>query len=397
METKHSKIDGQSQMSAHQKQQVWVINNSGGDDDNDDAIDDYDNYDENALLDYTQKRVDKAFDACFEKYKLLYNRWGTANVLCVDGTSSCMKTSILNGAGSPDSVMKVQKYRRFTNSTTYTPSMLGYISAGMLDIQAATEFAFSDRSPLNVLEWYVLWKFMDAYVSRFGNVDPDPGAAHSSFFVEFDGAIDELKNSFFYQSLYEQLNVISLVDSNVTRCDDRRKIRGIGSDTERSTWKYYTYLQNRMYKRLHPYIDLAWFDVPYQTSNSDVRNALIVEFTKFKNRLNACQPAYRTRGVEFALPVVECSGSDLVLKNFSTFAYREFARQEVKRVRNQPRSEDLSDVLGCIANIESPMYSATVPVQNSNAVMFDDTLDASSPPCQPETDSDTDIEEFKDF
>lgn len=34
------------------------------------------------------------------------------------------------------------------------------------------------RSPLNVLEWHVLWKFMNKYLKKFGNVTPCP--EHSS-------------------------------------------------------------------------------------------------------------------------------------------------------------------------------------------------------------------------
>lgn len=121
--------------------------------------------------------------------------------------------------------MKVQRYRKFVNTNTYVPSMLGYVACGMSDVESARKLQFMDRSPLNVLEWHVLWQFMDKYVKFYGNARPRPNDEHRTFFAEFDDMFDALCRSYYYKTFRWWLTVIALVDSNTNRCDQRRGIR----------------------------------------------------------------------------------------------------------------------------------------------------------------------------
>lgn len=250
------------------------------------------------------------------------------NVLCVDGTSCCKKTSILNAIGILP-VLKVQKYRNFVNSTTYAPSAMGYVCAGMSDVLQATEFRVMDRSPLNVLEWHVLWKYIDKYVKLFGNVAPDLKIEeHFTFFNEFDIIFKSLKDSYFYDFFRQRLDTLAIIDSNIERCDNVLLRRSTGSDAERAGWKFYTFMQNRMYCILYEYIDISWFDGVTENQKDVVAilaselKQLLFKFTK-NTEINDWK--------KFKLPI-SMVGVDLTLRNFHTFAYRSMIRNRANMI-----------------------------------------------------------------
>lgn len=261
-------------------------------------------------------------------------------VLCVDGTSCCKKTSILASTGFTD-VLKVQKNRKFINTNSFAPSVLGYISAGMLDIMSAAEPTFMDRSPLNVLEWHFLWKFMDKFYSMFGNVTPDVETyeEHADFFNDFDRVFADLKD---YCDIFNRsLDIVCVIDSNLERCDADRLRRNEGTDYERSTWKFYTFMQNRMYRVLHRCIDLAWFD----SENMDCNDIVIIVASCLKNTLMKFprQPRRHDGRVNFYLPV-PTNGTDFTLRNYSTFVYREIIRQKAQELVRRELADDRVDV-----------------------------------------------------
>lgn len=180
--------------------------------------------------------------------------------LCLDGTSCTKKSSILQKTGGL--VTKVQRYNPTTHPNTWFPAMIGYVCAG---INGNYRFGphFSDRSPLNPLEWYNQWLVFEYYVKLFGNVEPDYKNLQMKVVLnEFDEFFDDLKQTYFYKLYANHCNTMVIIDSNVERCDSLRMKRREGSDCERSHWKFYTSLQNKMYQRLYPQscIDLAMFD-----------------------------------------------------------------------------------------------------------------------------------------
>lgn len=97
-----------------------------------------------------------------------------------------------------------------------------------------------DRSPLNVLEWFILWKFMYLFHNTFGNVDPYTVNC-TVFLEEFDRVFDFLKNSYYYKMIRSNVDVVAIIDSDTERCDDKRLLRNEGTDGMRSKWKYYTF------------------------------------------------------------------------------------------------------------------------------------------------------------
>lgn len=200
------------------------------------------------------------------------------NILCVEGTSCVKKTSTLNSTNLP--VVKTKNFATIINGNSYGPSMIAAACAGEIyhietsnkrDLDSTK--CFFDRPSTNYMEWSILWQMFDLYVREFGNVKPDP-KKQRSFFNEFDKAFINLRNNYCYDYFVSRINIVSVIDTNVERCDNARKLRNTGSDMERSNWKYYTTLQNRKERILHPfgYIDLAWFDANYEQRRRENRN-----------------------------------------------------------------------------------------------------------------------------
>lgn len=249
---------------------------------------------------------ESVFDICKRKVNLDL-LVAPNNTLCLDGPSCTKKSSILAATGRL--VTKVQQLVNVFQPDNYPPSTFGYICAGVKQMLCG-EPHFNDRSPLNVLDWWFLWLLLDVVLRVFGNnippnmgsgvipppQPPQPPSQPSSESasnkhhedIEFDSLLTHmsdymmnkmnlLKNDKIRQyiklfQLYKDdyirttwtrdINCIAVVDSNIDRCDELRRQRNQGSDAERSSWKFYTFMQNLMYSILYPnlYIDLAWFD-----------------------------------------------------------------------------------------------------------------------------------------
>jgi len=206
--------------------------------------------------------------------------------------------------------------------------MIGYIFSGIQEVLSMAVPCLMDRSPLNVLEWYILWKLLDKYQNLYGNTDPEKTDC-SAFLLEFDRVISCLKNSYFYMEMRRWLDVIAIVNSDTVKCDNKRRLRNEGSDQERSEWLYYTYFLNRMYKILYNYIDLVWFEnIDYDVV--DVISASIREHLKDK------LPIKPVHFMKFKYPntVVSTDGIDLVLQNFHTHIHRDLGRINVSGILN---------------------------------------------------------------
>ena len=137
------------------------------------------------------------------------------NTITVDGTSCTKKTSTLDATGRP--VTKVQRHTNAKNADTYAPSVIGYLMAGMVNQSNDKRAKFNDRSPRNVVEWYVLWKLMALYVAMFGNVRPHPNIPHMTKYLElFKSMFSALKSWYVYHHFRSRINGIAFIDSN--RC-----------------------------------------------------------------------------------------------------------------------------------------------------------------------------------
>lgn len=189
------------------------------------------------------------FELCMKK---LSPQCKLANAkLCLDGTSCTNKSTILRSSGLK--VCKIQSKHKYINANTFGPSLIGYVMGGMEFVtNISRDMEIFDRSPLNVIEWRILWMIMDGYVKRFGNAEIDPDDDKCKKYIRYTTIIfKHLYNSPFYQHFRRKLNVIAIIDSNIQRCDEMRSKRNIGSDSERSKWKFYTHFQNLMYSTLY--------------------------------------------------------------------------------------------------------------------------------------------------
>lgn len=307
-----------------------------------------------------------------------------ATVIHLDGTSCTRKTSTLKVTEYP--VTKIQHETPLTNTDTYGPSMFGYIVSGMIQQRNDSSARFNDRSPLNVLEWCMLWRLMSLFKKTFGNVLPIfdktiASAAMIRYLDTFDCIFFNLKEAYYYKHFRDQINALALIDTNVDRCDKLHCKRNEGNDAERSEWKYYTSLQNRMYQILYEdaCIDLNLFN------NASIEDTTIgiATFLKEKmsrlieinlnDRINHCKrqlDEFRRHGIikgdKFPLnPIsvhvrdVDTSKNnassttmrprDITLINATAHVYRLMGRikcktimpQEINKMRNNREEEEL--------------------------------------------------------
>lgn len=184
-----------------------------------------------------------------------------ARTICLDGTSATKKSTILRLTNLP--MIKIQRCFPAIEINSHGLSMIGYILAGvnLLNKGQDKKPQVMDRSPLNPFEWYLLWSVFESYLKKFGNVTVRPNEEHREFVEQQIEKFETMRRLPYYVYLRERINTIVIIDSNIDRCDLTRKSRGIGSDNERSDWRFYTFFQNLMYKTLYPdsFIDLNWF------------------------------------------------------------------------------------------------------------------------------------------
>lgn len=281
---------------------------------------------------------------------------GNTNTITVDGTSCTKKTATLNATGRP--VTKVQRYNNAKNANTFGPSMIGYVMAGMVNQSIDKRPKFNDRSPLNVLEWYLLWKLMDTYVVKFGNVRPHPSVPQMTGYLdEFRRLFTRLKSWYVYEHFRSRINGIAFIDSNVDRCDRLHAARNEGSDNERAAWLFYTPLQNLMYEILYPeaIIDMDWFNDA--TTDVVVEGVAVFLDNLLRNTTRRTVVEEPTFTVQLAPPVVWVRGQDFTMHNMSTHVYRSVGRAGVKRILDAASTFDMDSYVPDYATV----YNATGP------------------------------------
>lgn len=277
---------------------------------------------------------------------------GRNYTLCLDGTSCTKKSSILEATEML--VVKNQQYNNNENSDTYFPTMIGYITSGIATLSCGGPH-FNDRSPLNVYEWPILWKIMGKFVRQFGNSAVDENNPDILVFlnevVEIFTAYRESNNLF-----SSKINTIALIDSNISRCDSLRYLRGVASDKERSTWKFYTALQNLMYKTLYPdlVIDLDWFG----DAETDVVVQGIAIFLKSVLFELSSKPNLESAPlIKLKMPKIKEPGIDHTLKNITTHAYRSIGRWGCRKLAYQDDysidSENLHSRIPSFINVDN--------------------------------------------
>lgn len=313
------------------------------------------------------------------------------NTITVDGTSCTKKTATLTATGRP--VTKVQRHNNAKNANTFGASMIGYVMAGMVNQSIDTRSKFNDRSPLNVLEWHLLWKLMDSYAAKFGNVRPHPKMTR--YLEDFRRVFTQLKSWYVYKHFRSRINGIAFIDSNVDRCDQMHMTRNEGSDKERASWLFYTPLQNLMYEVLYPeaIIDMDWFndattDVVVEGVSVFLNNLLS---NTIKRTANAGEPTFTVR---LAPPVVSVHDQDFTMHNISTHVYRSVGRAGVKRILDTVDTFDVDSYTPnyvTVCNVIGPngeSWSKAAKHTDVGEPTFDSAVTASST-VEEETDMDS--------
>lgn len=253
----------------------------------------------------------------------------------------------------------MQRYNTIREPNSFGVSYVGYPCSGYIDVcnyeddntregsQSScslwTQPAIHDRTLYNNGDWYILWQFMDSYNEMFGNEEYNCGDTelHKLFKKKFEHAFNLYSKTHAFQFFRKRSNVLILINSNSAQVDRIRSERGISSDYERSKWKFYTDLQNEMYKLLYPdcHIDYAWFsnakldDIKYGITQcihrlmDDYQYTIMDSLLKLKSKrvdLKLPTPTYNVFGVE----------NDFYLNNMKTHVYRESLKRIGKNIIN---------------------------------------------------------------
>lgn len=291
------------------------------------------------------------------------------HTIFVDGTSCTKKSTILSKTGIETT--KVQYHANTKNPDTYFPSLIGYIATG-INNQNCGKPHFNDRSPLNVLEWRILWKIMDNYMKTIGNKRPNLKIPKIfELFDNYKNIFLSLKNSYYYQYFRSKINGIAFIDSNVERCDELRCLRNENTDLQRSQWLFYTDLQNLMYKTLYPetYIDMAWFN----TNNTDIvvdgiAKWLVNLLDEITNRnIQITQPPI----CKFKLPTIKY---DYNLSNINAHIYRSVGRNGCKRIVNSDDNIICTKSIPGYLNVKN-FDTPDNTLYSINAVDFENLID----------------------
>jgi hypothetical protein len=265
------------------------------------------------------------------------NLIANTRTLCIDGTSCTRKSSVLYKTFAD--VYKTQQLYRIPNPNSFFPSMLGYICTGLRSTFEGYSH-FNDRSPLNVLEWHVLWRVINDFTHYFDNERPCE-EKHGSRLQLYRDIFQTLRCCDFYKMFRVQINTIVFIDSDLNRCDALRQKRNEGSDRKRSFWKFYTPLQNLMYRTLYPdtYIDLAWFDiipvnrVEHRQFNQITENELVKHLAGYCNEISdRLYASYEFDDVVVSkcrLPTVQ---HDYYHSNLTAHLYRTMGRLECRKI-----------------------------------------------------------------
>lgn len=296
--------------------------------------------------------ADTVYALCNEKIDrdalLEHGLCASNNVLCVDGTSATKKTSILQRTGHQ--VTKIQKLAKFKNINRYFPSMLGYICTGLRTFKFGT-MRLNDRSPLNPLEWHVLWCCMSDYFVTNGNVYPTD-------LSKYESTMRKLKNSFFYEFFSKKINCLAFIDSNCARCDETRAKRNEGSDAQRSKWCFYTPMQNMMYSVLYEgrIIDMAWFD---EFSTEDVCMGISMWLRDLTNDMAKLDIDRSVPLPKFSLPINH-PDMDYASENMKAHAHRCIGRVGCKIINGECDKKNIAETL---KKQYIPQYVSIGPIQ----------------------------------
>lgn len=265
----------------------------------------------------------------------------------LDGTSACKKTTILNEVrdqlaeyfGEYPEIVKCKKLER---TNTFVPSTIGYMYSGLENVRMPSKqcggFKLMDRSPLNALEWRLLWKCMDHFVRiDCGNVNALP----TQFQLDnYSAMFKHLLASHYYRNLRRDVQGLVIIDSDVKRCDNSRAQRNQKSDKIRSNWLFYTPFQNMMYKTLYPdnYIDLA--DLTQDSNKTEPENmkSAIEHITNLivaKCKILNIAPIQPTTYPRYSLPTLQ--DTDMQYDNSKALVYRELIRMKRAECMNEPR------------------------------------------------------------
>lgn len=287
--------------------------------------------------------------------------------LCIDGTSCTKKSSILEA--TQQKVSKIQRVNGVRTTNTYFPSAIGYISVGVNNLKCGGA-RFEDRSPMNVLDWIVLWRIADDFLLKFGNVAiTQTSKEMRQALSEYKELFAEYKNWYVYKMFSCDINTIALINSNTAVCDELRYSRNEGSDKQRSTWKFYTGLQNLMYEALYPglIIDLAWFGV---ADADDVVSGIAIFLNSVLQTLATRPNLDHARLISRKLPSLK---EDYTLLNATTHVYRSIGRWGAAVLMDQ--EEDLRFRIPGYLNVENikhPRGNHDPPiVAHTRALLFD--------------------------
>lgn len=232
---------------------------------------------------YTTNTSEFSVSSIFEYCKLkvdISKLTAPNNRLCVDGTSACYKTSILNKLRQTYEYYKIQQNHNINNMNTYGLSVFGYIASGIIDQYNYAKPTFMDRSPLNPLEWSTcIWTLMTQYANIIGNRNLYDGNPDDDAFIA--NAVDFIQKFCdldFYKMFRSECNTIAIVNTNSDMVRSIQYTRGSNSDQERSSWVFYPMIQTLFYQHAYKnlYIDLNWFNgTAIETIIEGVANFLI--------------------------------------------------------------------------------------------------------------------------
>lgn len=276
--------------------------------------------------------------------------------------------------------MKTQRLSNFQCMDTFFPSTIGYITTGVSSLFEG-DYHVNDRSPLNPLEWRILWRVIDGYVKRFGNIDPEILKVEELFFKDITDLFDNLHEAYYYKIFRNKINCIALIDSDTGRCDSLHYIRNESSDRDRAEWKFYTKFQNLLYKHLYKnsYIDLAWFnntddDTIVKGISMFIRSAM--DKLKVFNKENGGVINKKLYSNKLPLPKF-----DYNLSNMETHVYRSIGRVNCRLlIAAQSNKDDDDDDDDEVYRIVKPLKEyvpsylnvskITVPFKNEISMEF---------------------------
>lgn len=196
----------------------------------------------------------------------LYEKLGKpkkCNSVFLDGTSATGKSSIIASATNNCGIEsnKVSRVSQITDTNSTGIGMFGYASLGL---KLMRDSFIMDRSPLNCIEWNLLWGMFGEWVKTFGNAEYNPDNPDMKIVkTKFESLFRSMLNDPAYKLLRDRIYGFAVIDSDTMACDKRRARRGTGSDVRRSDFKVYTLFQNMMYTELYAptnnLIDINWF------------------------------------------------------------------------------------------------------------------------------------------